>query len=167
MNSLTKTSNLIDAINRSLGRSISWLTLAMVVLMFFNVTSRYIFQTNLIWQQELVGFMHAVVFLAAAGYTLLDDKHVRVDVFYHGFSDKAKAIIDMCGTILFLMPVCFAISYFSYGFIISSWKILESSPEYNGMQGIFLLKSCIWAFAFSVAMQGLSTICKSINILRS
>lgn len=167
MNRLLKTSELIDKSNRTFGRVIAWLALAMVLLMFFNVISRYAFNLNLIWQQELVIFMHAIVFLAAAGYTLLDDKHVRVDVFYHSYCERNKAWVNLIGTIIFIFPVCFAISYFSSDYIKSSWRILEASPEYNGMQGIFILKSFIWIFCLSVFLQGVSTICKSINILRS
>jgi TRAP-type mannitol/chloroaromatic compound transport system permease small subunit len=166
MENLKKTSAIIDSINRNLGRATSWLALSMVALMFFNVISRYTFNMNLIWQQELVGFMHAIVFLAAAGYTLLDDKHVRVDVSYQGMSPKRQALVDMVGTVIFLFPVCAAISYFSAGFIINSWHITEASSEYNGMPGVFLLKSCILVFTGSLGLQGVSTICKSLITLR-
>lgn len=166
MQQLQKISDSIDRLNSFLGRAISWLALAMVLLMFFNVVSRYVFNLNLVWQQELVGFMHAILFLVAAGYTLLDDKHVRVDVIYQSLSEHKKAIVNLVGTIIFLLPVCIAITYFSNDFIISSWKIYESSSEYNGMKGVFLLKSCIWIFTLTLALQGVSTICKSLIIIK-
>jgi len=163
---LTKTANIADKINRKLGQAVSWLALLMAILMFLNVICRYIFNSNLIWQQELVGFMHAILFLAAAGYTLQEDKHVRVDVLYQSLSVRNKAIVNLVGTLIFLLPVCFAISYLSYDFILSSWKIREASAEYNGMQGVYLLKSCIWVFTFSLILQGLSNIAKSIITLK-
>jgi len=110
--------------------------------------------------------MHAILFLAAAGYTLQEDKHVRVDVLYQSLSVRNKAIVNLVGTLIFLLPVCFAISYLSYDFILSSWKIREASAEYNGMQGVYLLKSCIWVFTFSLILQGLSNIAKSIITLK-
>jgi TRAP-type mannitol/chloroaromatic compound transport system permease small subunit len=166
MNSLQKIADNIDKANLAIGRAVAWLALAMVLLMFFNVFSRYALNLNLVWQQELVGFMHAILFLSAAGYTLLRDKHVRVDVFYQSISDKGRAIVDIAGTFLFLFPVCFAMFYFSYDFVTSSWEIFEASAEYNGMPGVFALKTFIWFFAGSVALQGLSTIFKSLIILR-
>ena len=166
MQKLQAISDKIDRTNRIIGRLFSWTALLMVLLMFFNVISRYAFNVNLVWQQELVGFMHAILFLTAAGYTLLDDKHVRVDVIYQQLNERKKAIVNLVGTVLFLFPVCFAISYFSHDFITNSWAIKESSPEYNGMKGVFILKSFIWVFCFTVSLQGISTICKSIITLR-
>ncbi len=156
----------IDMVNLRCGRAVSWLTLAMVILMFGNVVSRYLFNVNLIWQQELVIALHAVIFLSTAGYTLLDDKHVRVDVLYHNFTEKRKAVVNLVATVIFLFPICFAISYYSYDFITSSWQILEGSPEYNGIKGIFLLKTFIWVFSASLFLQGISTILKSSITLR-
>ncbi|PIR39017.1 MAG: C4-dicarboxylate ABC transporter permease [Alphaproteobacteria bacterium CG11_big_fil_rev_8_21_14_0_20_39_49] len=166
MQKLLKLSCTIDSTNRTMGRLFSWLALVMVLLMFFNVISRYVLNINLVWQQELVGFMHAILFLATAGYTLLDDKHVRVDVLYQQLNKRKKAIVELVGTIIFLFPVCIAIGYFSFEFISSSWEIKESSSEYNGMPGVFVLKSFIWVFCFTLTLQGISTICKSIITLR-
>ncbi len=166
MQKLQQISDKIDSTNRIIGRLFSWSALFMVLLMFFNVLSRYAFNINLVWQQELVGFLHAILFLTAAGYTLLDDKHVRVDVIYQQMDDKKRAFINLAGTLIFLFPVCIAIVYFSHDFILSSWKIHESSPEYNGMKGVFILKSFIWVFCFTLILQGVSTICRSLITLK-
>lgn len=165
MLNLKQTADIIDNFNRRLGYGISWLALIMVALMFINVIARYLFNSTMIWQQELVVFLHAVIFLAAAGYTLLDDKHVRVDVFYDGFSERRKALVNLTGTLIFMFPVCFAITYFSACFIADSWKIREASPEYNGMAGVFILKSFILVFTFSLILQGISVVCKSLMVL--
>lgn len=164
---LTYIADKIDSLNRLIGHSVSYFTLFMVLAMFLNVVLRYAFNLNLIWQQELVGFMHSIVFLAAAGYTLLDEKHVRVDIFYQQSSNKTKAYIDLVGVLIFLLPVSISIAYLSYDFIINSWSIEESSPEYNGMAGVFLLKTCIWLFSGTLFLQGISTICKSLTTVRS
>lgn len=163
MSVLKEISKSIDETNRTIGRLVSWLVLAMVSLMFFNVITRYGFNLNLVWQQELVGFMHAIVFMAAAGYTLLHDEHVRIDILYQKMSDKKKAFVDLVGTIIFLFPVCFAILYFSADFVTSSWQIFEASPEYMGMPGVFILKTFIWVFALSLILQGVSAIIKSLT----
>ena len=163
---VNKIANYIDIVTGRIGRSVAWLALFMVLMMFFNVISRYIFDTNLIWQQELVGISHSIIFLLASGYTLLEDKHVRVDIIYDKLTIRNKAIIDVAGTFLFLFPFCMAIIFFSADFIINAWKIKEASSEYNGVLGVFLLKTCIWIFSISLLLQGISTICKSIVILR-
>ena len=163
---LTNISDKINSINRTLGRLFAWLTFAMVLLMFANVISRYLFDINLVWQQERVGFMHAIVFLGASGYTLLSDKHVRVDVIYHNLSTQKKAIVNLVGTILFLLPVAFAISYLSADFIIHSWQLQEASAEYNGIKGVFVLKTFIWVFSGSLILQGFSIILRSLILLK-
>lgn len=156
----------VNCVNRHLGQAVAWLALAMVVVMFFNVVGRYALNTTLVWQQELVRFMHAILFLSVSGYTLLENKHVRVDVFYQRFSNKTQALIDMVGTVIFLFPFCVAILYFSFGYVVSSWHILEASPEYNGMKGVFILKTFIWLFAISFMLQGISVICTSLATLK-
>lgn len=155
----------IDAITERTGRIIAWLSLLMVILMFFNVVQRYLFNTSAIWQQELVGFMHAALFLGAAGYTLLHDKHVRVDLFYHRFSARKKAIIDLIGSCVFMVPVCVALIFLSHDFIIASWDINEASTEYNGMKGVFILKTFIWVFAGVMLLQSLSVCGKALLTL--
>ena len=67
--------------------------------------------------QELVRFCYAMVFLACAAYTLAEDEHVRVDIIYSNLSNKSKSIINIVGAIIFVIPVCFAIIYYSFNYI--------------------------------------------------
>lgn len=166
MDRLQKAANQIDNFNSKLGHIIAWFTLAMVIIMCLSVAMRYLFSTTLIWQLELVRFLHAIVFLSAAGFTLLENEHVRVDVFYQHFSDKTKALVNLMGTILFLLPVTCAIAYFASDLIINSWRLLESSREYHGMPGVFILKTFIWVFCLTLTLQGISIICNAIITLR-
>jgi TRAP-type mannitol/chloroaromatic compound transport system permease small subunit len=133
----------------------------MAIVMAATVIERYLFQVNFTWQQELTRYFHAILFLGAAGYTLLQDEHVRVDVFYQRAKRKTRAWINLLGTIFFLFPVCIAIIWFSNDFIVTSWLLLESSPEYQGLPGMFILKSFIWIFCGLLILQGISTICRS------
>jgi TRAP-type mannitol/chloroaromatic compound transport system permease small subunit len=157
---------LLEGINEYIGRAVSWLTLAMVLLMFVNVVQRYVFASGERWQQELVLFMHAIVFLAGAGYCMLQDKQVRVDLFYVNFSKSKKAWVDMLGSALLLFPVCSAIMYYSADFIASSWAIQEASREYSGMQGVYIIKSFIWVFCITLMLQGVVTILRSLRVIR-
>ncbi len=156
----------IDAVNEHIGRVIAWLALFMVLVQFIVVVMRYVFGIGSIFMQESIVYMHAMVFLVAAGYTLLHGGHVRVDIFYGSASPKRKALIDFCGVFLVLLPVCVLIWWTAFPYVSASWAVREGSPETSGIQAVFLLKTCILAFATLLAFQGLSLAAKSLFVLR-
>jgi len=157
---------IINSINRYIGEIISWFTLLMVLITFLVVVLRYGFNIGFIWMQESVRFLYAAVFLLCGGYTLLKDKHVRVDVLYFNLSQKNKAIIDLLGSIFLLLPVCFVIFYYSWSYVINSWEQMEGSIEERGLHLVFLMKTFIWAFAILVSLQSISIIINSCIILK-
>ena len=158
---------IINSINRYIGEIISWFTLLMVLITVLVVVLRYGFNIGFIWMQESVRFMYAAVFLLCGGYTLLKDKHVRVDVLYLNLSTKNKAIIDLLGSIFLLLPVCFVIFYYSWSYVINSWEQMEGSIEERGLHLVFLMKTFIWAFAILVSLQSISIIINSCIILKN
>ena len=157
---------IINSINRYIGEIISWFTLLMVLITVLVVVLRYGFNIGFIWMQESVRFMYAAVFLLCGGYTLLKDKHVRVDVIYLNLSTKNKAIIDLLGSIFLLLPVCFVIFYYSWSYVINSWEQMEGSIEERGLHLVFLMKTFIWAFAILVSLQSISIIINSCIIIK-
>ena len=157
----------INLINKVIGETISWLTLLMVLVTFLVVVLRYGFNVGFIWMQESVRFMYSAVFLLCAGYTLLKDKHVRVDVLYLNLSEKNKALVDLIGSIFLLLPVCFVIFYYSWSYVLNSWEQMEGSIEERGLHLVFLMKTFIWLFAILVSMQSLATIINSLIILKN
>jgi TRAP-type mannitol/chloroaromatic compound transport system permease small subunit len=157
---------IINLINKLIGETVSWLTLFMVLITFLVVVLRYGFNIGFIWMQESVRFMYAAVFLLCAGYTLLKDKHVRVDVLYLNLSERSKAIVDLIGSVFLLLPVCFVIFYFSWSYVINSWQQMEGSIEERGLHLVFIMKTFIWLFAILVSMQSLATIINSFIILK-
>ena len=96
----------IDALNDRVGRGVAWLALAMVLVQFIVVLLRYVFGVGSIYLQELIVYMHGTMFMVGAGYTLLYNEHVRVDVFYREASARFQALVDLAGCVLFLLPVC-------------------------------------------------------------
>ena len=158
---------IINLINRVIGETVSWLTLLMVLVTVLVVVLRYGFNIGFIWMQESVRFMYSAVFLLCAGYTLLKDKHVRVDVLYLSLSERKKAIVDLLGSIFLLLPVCFVIFYYSWSYVLNSWEQLEGSIEERGLHLVFLMKTFIWLFAILVSMQSLATIINSLIILKN
>ena len=157
---------IINLINKLIGETVSWLTLFMVLITFLVVVLRYGFNIGFIWMQESVRFMYAAVFLLCAGYTLLKDKHVRVDVLYLNLSERSKAIVDLLGSVFLLLPVCFVIFYYSWSYVINSWQQMEGSIEERGLHLVFIMKTFIWLFAILVSMQSLATIINSFIILK-
>jgi TRAP-type mannitol/chloroaromatic compound transport system permease small subunit len=155
----------IDRCNDRLGRLVAFLTLAMVLVTVTIVVLRYGFSIGYIWMQESVRFMHGFVFLLCAAYTLLQNGHVRVDIFYVKMSPKKKAMVDIFGTVFFLIPVCSVILIFSWDYILNSWRDMEGSMEERGLHAVFILKTCIWVFAVSMILQGLSLIIRSLTII--
>ena len=156
----------VDALNERLGQMISWLALFMVLVQFVVVLMRYVFGLGWIWMQESIIYMHAFVFLTAAGYTLVHNGHVRVDIFYGGMSARGKAIVDFLGGCVFLLPMCAMIAWASVGFVTRAWGVMEGSPEGDsGIPAVFLLKTAILVFCALVSLQGLAMIARAIITL--
>ena len=166
MRALKNISEVIDNFNIKVGKLFSWLLLLMVLLTCLIVILRYLFNIGFIWMQELVRFFYAAVFLICAAYTLVEDAHVRVDIFYSKLSEKNKNIINIFGSLIFLIPVCLIIFYYSFSYVINSWAQLEGSLEERGLHAVFIMKTFIWFFAFMLFAQGISIIASSINRIR-
>ena len=166
MNGLKTIANAIDATNDWIGRCLSWLTLGMVLVTVAVVLMRYIFGLGSTIMQESVVYMHATVFMACAGYALAHNGHVRCDVFYGSASPRAKAIIDIIGTFVFLIPMCVLIIWVALPYAAASWEVLEGSPEGRmGIPAVFLLKTLIPVFAGLLGLQAVSLVLQSALFL--
>ncbi len=131
------------------------------------VAARYIFNVGSIGMQELVMYLHGCVFMIGIAFTLKEKGHVRVDVLHERFSEKNKAIIDIIGTLLFLMPFCLFIFFVSLEYVRFAWSVQESSPDPGGLPGVFLLKTLIPVMAILVGLQGISDVLKNLSRLKS
>ncbi len=151
------------------GRLTSWLTLAMTVITFVIVVSRYLFDAGYIWIQESVTWMHAMVFMLGAAYTLRHEEHVRVDIFYRTMTARGRAWVDALGVLLFLFPLCGYVLVESWDFVATAWAIRETSRESGGLPYPFvpLLKSVLLVMPVLLAAQGLSLFLAAVRTLRS
>lgn len=161
--------SLLDRISAITGKGAAWLTLFMVIVTFIVVIMRYVFDAGLIWVQESVVWMHAVVFMLGAAYTLHTEEHVRVDIFYRTMSKRARAWVDLLGVIVFLIPLCAFLAWASFDFVAQSWRIGESSRESGGLPYPFipLLKSVLLLMPLTVSLQGIALLARSVSTLRS
>lgn len=161
--------NFIDLFSDLSGRLTAWLTLAMVIVTFIVVVMRYVFDAGFIWVQESVTWMHACVFMLGAAYTLRQEEHVRVDIFYRGMTDRRRALTDIVGVIVFLLPLCAFLFVKAWDFVAVSWAIREVSRESGGLPYpmIPLLKTVILVMPLAVSLQGLSLLLHSVRRLKA
>jgi TRAP-type mannitol/chloroaromatic compound transport system permease small subunit len=156
MNTLKKISGVIDRVNEWIGQLVAWVTLGLVLVVFIDVVMRYLFNTSFVFTQELEWHLFGFIFLIGAGYTLLHDGHVRVDIIYQRISPKAQAWIDLIGVIFFLIPGCLMLIDTSWAFTVNAWNVMEGSPDPGGIPFRFLIKGCIPVGFTLILLQGVS-----------
>ena len=147
------------------GRTVSWLSLFLVLVTFIIVVLRYVFDSGSIALQEITSYLHATIFLVGMAYTMQQDAHVRVDIFYSRCSKQTKAWIDLFGALFLLLPFMLFISWVSWSYIADSWSVLESSREAGGLPGVFLLKSLILVMALLLSLQAFTQIARNIETI--
>ena len=140
----------IEKIINSLGKFISLMIPTMTILMIVIIVARYFLGIGLTGIQELVMYMHALIFLGCAGYVQYKDEHVRVDIFYREASNSYKAKINFFLSLLFLLPLCFVVSYYSIELIYMAWKIKEVSTEAGGLGFVYIQKTLIALFPITL-----------------
>ncbi len=143
-----------------IGESVSWLNLLLTLIVFVIVVCRYAFGLSWVWLQELSIYIHALIFMSAAAYTLQADQHVKVDVLSYKLSEKMNSGLKKIGVVLFLWPTCVLIFYQSWSYVVNSWHVLETSTDPNGLPGIFLLKTLLLVYPSLLFMQGLLILLK-------
>lgn len=131
----------------ALGRAAAWLNLGMVGASCIVVALRYAFDTGAIFLQESIVYLHGAAFLAGLSYALRHDAHVRVDILYSRMAPRRRALVDLLGHVVLLMPLCVAIFVVALPYAAASWAVLERSPEVAGIPAVFVLKTLIPASA--------------------
>ena len=149
-----------------IGRAAAWLILIVVTLEFALVVARYLFSLGSIWASETVIYAHAALFLLAAAWTLETNGHVRVDIFYAEAKPRTKALVDLVGAVVFLLPFAAVLLWLSMPYAARSWAIFERSQEASGLPLVFLLKTLIAVFALLMGLQGAAQIIRSTAILQ-
>jgi len=162
---LLRISRVIDSFNERIGRLTYWILPLMIMIGVWNVVGRYLGRfigENLSSNGfiETQWYLFDLVFLLGAAYTLKHNGHVRVDVFYKSLRPKAQAIANLIGTLLFLIPFCIMVIYFSWGAIVNSWTIQEMSPDPGGLPRYPIKSMIIVSFGLLI-LQGISEAIKN------
>ena len=142
----------ISGVNRIIGLTLAWLALAVVLVCFTVVVQRYFFRTTELWMQDLYVWLSGAMFTGVAGFALLRDDHVRVDILYRPWSVRKKAIADLFGVFVFLLPFVIVVGIYGWTFVARSWRLYEGSANIGGMPGLFILKSFIIVFCVLVGL---------------
>jgi TRAP-type mannitol/chloroaromatic compound transport system permease small subunit len=159
--------NSIDILNETIGRAASWLVLAMVLLICYDVTMRYSFNQGSVALQELEWHLFALIFLLGSAYTLKHNNHVRVDILYQSqyLSNKHRALINIFGILLFLIPFCVLILITTWPFVENAYYYLEGSPDPGGLPYRYLLKGSILVAFTLLILQGVAELLRNYLIL--
>jgi TRAP-type mannitol/chloroaromatic compound transport system permease small subunit len=151
----------IDAFQERVGRGVSWLMLALVLLVFTDVIFRYLFSRSFVFVQELEWHLFGLVYLIAAGYTMLHDEHVRVDILYARLSPRGKARMDFVLLWVFFFPSCLLVLYTTWPFVRNSFVVSEGSPDPGGIPARWVIKSMILVGFALLVLQGISEAIKT------
>lgn len=133
MGALMGFSNGVDRLNTWLSKYVIWLILAATLVSAINALVRKIFNTSSNAFLEIQWYFFAASFLLAAGYTLLNNEHVKIDVIYSRFSRRSQTLIDIFGFSVFLLPMCTAILWFGFPFFLKGFISNEMSSNAGGL----------------------------------
>lgn len=162
---MEKVINIINNITERVGKFASWFGVLMVIIISLDVIIRYIFNFTFIWIIELEIYLFGFMFLLGSGYALKHEKHVRVDVFYSKMSKKNKAIIDLIGGLIYLLPWSGIVVFAAWKYAYSSFLMGESSAQPGGLPALYILKFAIAIGFFLLLLQGVAQILNSLTII--
>jgi TRAP-type mannitol/chloroaromatic compound transport system permease small subunit len=165
MQAIARVVRAISALNGLLGRIFGFVSLAIVLVCFAVVVMRYVFRVGSVATQDLYVWLNGAMFMGIAGYALLKDAHVRVDVFYRGASTRTKAMVDMFGSVVFVAPFLGVLAVWSWPYVYRSWGLREGSANVGGLPGLFVLKSFIIVFIVVVGLQALAMFLRGVLVL--
>jgi TRAP-type mannitol/chloroaromatic compound transport system permease small subunit len=163
---LERISKYLDSFSEMTGKICSWFVALMVLVTCLVVVMRYGLDMGSVFLQDVVLYLHGGLFLLGAAFALKRGAHVRVDIFYRNFSTSKKALVDLLGNLIFLQPICWTILLYSWGYVEFSWRIMEVSPEPDGLPFVYIQKSLLIVVAILLALQSISEILKSLLIIK-
>jgi len=162
---LLKLSGLIDALSERVGRLTYWLILVMVLVSAGNASVRYAFDRSSNAWLEIQWYLFSAVFLFGAGYTLLHNQHVRIDVVTSHLSRRGRAWIDLLGTLFFLLPMAIAIMWMSWPVFVQSYELNEVSSNAGGLI-VWPARLMVPVGFLLLILQGISELIKRVAFLR-
>ena len=165
MNALLQLSRLIDATTVRIGKAAIWLVLIIVIISSGNALMRYAFNFSSNALLEIQWYLFGLIFMACAGYTLLRNEHVRIDLVSNRFSRRGQAWIDILGILFFLLPMAIAILVLSWPVFTHAWTSNEMSNSAGGLP-MWPARLMIPAGFLLLILQALSELIKRVGFLK-
>lgn len=165
MQALLKLSRAIDALTERVGKAAIWLVLIVTLISAINAFVRYAFNYSSNGLLEIQWYLFSAIFLLCAGYTLLRNEHVRIDVVSSHFSPRVLAWIDIIGTIFFLAPMAFAVLYLSWPIFVNSYLSNEYSSNAGGLI-VWPVRGLVPVGFAMLILQGFSELIKRFAFLK-
>jgi TRAP-type mannitol/chloroaromatic compound transport system permease small subunit len=163
---LEKLERFFDTIADYIGYLCSFLMIAMMLNIFYDVFMRYMFKSGSIAFQELEWHIFSLIILLGTSYTLKEDGHVRVDILYTKFSEKKKAIVNIIGAFVFITPIALLIALGSVEFVIEAFKTHEVSGDPGGLTHRWIIKSFIPFSFWLLIFITIGFVIKNVNLYR-
>ncbi len=155
----------LDAFQEWSGRLLAIMPLALILVQFIIVLTVYVFGSGSIQLQESLLYINAVLFLGGAGYTAVKDGHVRVDLFYSTMPKRKRAWVNFAGTLFLLIPFLGLFWISALPYVLDSWKIMETSVEASGLPFVYILKSTLLLFAFTLTLHAVADLLRYGRLL--
>lgn len=165
MSALLRIEHAITRFSQWIGYFSATLLLLLVANVFYDVIARYLLNDVSIGMQELEWHLFSMIFLFGVAYTLQADGHVRVDVLYERASPKTRALIDIIGVLVFLLPFCFLVADYGIGFAYNAWDINETSGDPGGLPYRWVIKSMISLSFACVIVSAIGFLLRALNEL--
>ncbi|MDR3420217.1 MAG: TRAP transporter small permease subunit [Xanthobacteraceae bacterium] len=162
---LERVADCIDRINGAAGRAAAWCCLFIVLAEFAVVVLRYVFGFGSIALQESVLYAMAALVMLGGAWTLQTGGHVRIDIFYGPATPRTRAVVDLIGALVFLMPFAVVLALVSIPYAARSWTVFEQSREASGLPLTYLLKTLIPLFAVFIGLQGIAQAIRAALVL--
>ena len=157
----------IDKTIKYLGYFTAFIVAVLVLLVVYDATARYLFSTGSIALQELEWHLFDVIILFAIAYTLRENTHVRVDIFYASYSEKTKAFINLISSLFFVLPFSFLIIYIGIGFVEMSFVQNEASSNPGGLEYRYLVKVLLPLSFIFLSIQAIKDAVTNFGMWRS
>ena len=158
---------LIDKLTDNIANGLLYILIALIVLVFSTVFFRYVFNMSYIIIQEIIMYLHALIFMFGISYALKENSHVKIDVLYNSLNKRTQRVISIAGLVSFILPTALFVIYISIDMVTQSWVIFEGSSEAGGLNLVFILKSLIPISGVLIFLQGISELIKHIRVSRS
>ena len=154
---------LLDRITIGFAKLVAVLVIPMILLVFANALLRYVFGYGSVWLYESVIYCFVLVMAGLAGWTLITNEHVRVDILYAALPPRWQGVIDLVGAVVLMGPFLWLMWDRSLPYVQRAWKIREGSMEISGIPYVWLLKTALLIFVIVLALAGLSFVLRAVQ----